>query len=380
MTAQSQAAMLWIVITFAAMFVILTAVFILGKKRQQKITSDPLKNKTETLSESVVSTNPVSTQATSESVTVKQEQKSLRDSLRQTEQMIFGRIKNLFATQDELKNFDELEEILYTSDLGPQTVEQLLEKVKLDLSRSDKKDLDNIKQALKQEFMSILNKASIIEPESENSLQYLNLQAKPSVWMIVGVNGAGKTTSIGKLAFLAASQGKKVMVAAGDTFRAAAGAQLKVWSDRAQVEIYSPENVKDPGAVAYEAFAKAKSLGFDLLIVDTAGRLHTQVPLMEELKKVKRVMSKLDESAPHETIIVLDANSGQNALLQAKEFHKSVGLTGVIVTKMDGTAKGGVVIGVANELAIPIRMIGVGEKVTDLRPFSSTEFVDSILN
>lgn len=380
MTAQSQAAMLWIVITFAAMFVILTAVFILGKKRQQKITSDPLKNKTETLSESVVSTNPVSTQATSASVTVKQEQKSLRDSLRQTEQMIFGRIKNLFATQDELKNFDELEEILYTSDLGPQTVEQLLEKVKLDLSRSDKKDLDNIKQALKQEFMSILNKASIIEPESENSLQYLNLQAKPSVWMIVGVNGAGKTTSIGKLAFQAASQGKKVMVAAGDTFRAAAGAQLKVWSDRAQVEIYSPENVKDPGAVAYEAFAKAKSLGFDLLIVDTAGRLHTQVPLMEELKKVKRVMSKLDESAPHETIIVLDANSGQNALLQAKEFHKSVGLTGVIVTKMDGTAKGGVVIGVANELAIPIRMIGVGEKVTDLRPFSSTEFVDSILN
>lgn len=380
MTAQSQAAMLWIVVTFAAMFVILTAVFILGKKRQQKITSDPLKNKTETLSESVVSTNPVSTQATSESVTVKQEQKSLRDSLRQTEQMIFGRIKNLFATQNELKNFDELEEILYTSDLGPQTVEQLLEKVKLDLSRSDKKDLDNIKQALKQEFMSILNKASIIEPESENSLQYLKLQAKPSVWMVVGVNGAGKTTSIGKLAFQAASQGKKVMVAAGDTFRAAAGAQLKVWSDRAQVEIYSPENVKDPGAVAYEAFAKAKSQGFDLLIVDTAGRLHTQVPLMEELKKVKRVMSKLDESAPHETIIVLDANSGQNALLQAKEFHKSVGLTGVIVTKMDGTAKGGVVIGVANELAIPIRMIGVGEKVTDLRPFSSTEFVDSILN
>ncbi len=376
MTAQSQAAMLWIVITFAAMFVILTAVFILGKKRQQN--TQPLS--TPEQNQQTLPTTSTSTQELPTVVATLTEKKSLRDSLRLTEQMIFGRIKNLFATQDELKNFDELEEILYTSDLGPQTVEQLLEKVKLDLSRTDKKDLDHIKQALKQEFMSILHKASIIEPESENSLQFLKLNAKPSVWMVVGVNGAGKTTSIGKLAFQAASQGKKVMVAAGDTFRAAAGAQLKVWSDRAQVEIYSPENVKDPGAVAYEALAKAKSQGFDLLIVDTAGRLHTQVPLMEELKKVKRVMSKLDESAPHETIIVLDANSGQNALLQAKEFHKSVGLTGVIVTKMDGTAKGGVVIGVANELAIPIRMIGVGEKVTDLRPFSSVEFVDSILN
>ena len=210
-------------------------------------------------------------------------------------------------------------------------------------------------------------------------MSHLQLSAKPAVWMVVGVNGAGKTTSIGKLAAHLARSGKKVLVAAGDTFRAAAGNQLKVWTERAQVEIFSPDGVKDPSAVAYDAIAKAKAQGYDVVIIDTAGRLHTQANLMEELKKMKRVMGKVIAEAPHETLIVLDANSGQNALLQAKEFHQALILSGVILTKMDGTAKGGVAVGIANELKIPIRLIGVGEKIGDLRPFSSKDFADSIL-
>jgi fused signal recognition particle receptor len=195
---------------------------------------------------------------------------------------------------------------------------------------------------------------------------------------VVGVNGAGKTTSIGKIAGQLAHSGKRVLVAAGDTFRAAAGNQLKTWTDRAQVEIFSPEGVTDPSAVAFDAVSKGKAQGYDVVIVDTAGRLHTQSNLMEELKKMKRVITKVIPEAPHETLIVLDANSGQNALMQAREFHKALGLTGVVLTKMDGTAKGGVAVGLAHELKIPIRLIGVGEKIGDLRPFSVKEFVESI--
>ena len=196
--------------------------------------------------------------------------------------------------------------------------------------------------------------------------------------MIVGVNGAGKTTSIGKISAQLAKEGKKVLVAAGDTFRAAAGGQLKVWTDRAAVEIFSPEGVTDPSAVAFDAVSKGKAQGYDVVIVDTAGRLHTQANLMEEIKKMKRVMTKVIPEAPHETLIVLDANSGQNALMQAKEFHTALGLTGAVLTKMDGTAKGGVAVGLAQELQIPIKLIGVGERIQDLRPFSSQEFVDSL--
>ena len=174
-------------------------------------------------------------------------------------------------------------------------------------------------------------------------------------------------------------QGKKVLIAAGDTFRAAADAQLKVWSERAQVDIYSPENIKDPSAIAFDACNKGKAGQYDLVIVDTAGRLHTQKNLMEELKKIKRVMAKVDESAPHEVLLVLDANSGQNALMQAQEFHDALGVTGVIITKMDGSAKGGVAVGVACDVGLPVKMIGVGESVEDLRSFSAQDFVTSII-
>ncbi|MBC7457035.1 MAG: signal recognition particle-docking protein FtsY, partial [Bdellovibrionaceae bacterium] len=213
-------------------------------------------------------------------------------------------------------------------------------------------------------------------------------QNGPTVIMILGVNGAGKTTSIGKITAQLAQSGKKVLVAAGDTFRAAAGGQLKVWTERAQtastndqgaVEIFWPELVTDPAAVAFDAVSKGKAQNFDFVILDTAGRLHTQTHLMEELKKVKRVMSKVIPEAPHNTWIVLDANSGQNALSQAIEFNKTMELTGVILTKLDGTAKGGVVIGLVDNLGIPVKLIGLGEKIGDLKVFNYSDYISSIL-
>jgi fused signal recognition particle receptor len=197
--------------------------------------------------------------------------------------------------------------------------------------------------------------------------------------MIVGVNGAGKTTTIGKLAQQFAEQGYKTMVAAGDTFRAAAQSQLGVWAERAGVELFSPPGVTDPAAVAFEALTIAKKKNMDVVIIDTAGRLHTQTHLMEELKKIKRVMAKIDPKAPHKTLLVLDASTGQNALLQAKMFHEALQVDGVILTKMDGTAKGGVVVGLSYELKLPIFFIGVGETAHDLKPFNSVEFVNGIL-
>jgi fused signal recognition particle receptor len=254
--------------------------------------------------------------------------------------------------------------------------------VEKNLSRTEKSKIETIKSTLREEMLSIFNKSLgnlVSESDLLKRLSFSQSESIPSVWMIVGVNGAGKTTSIGKLAHMLAQSQKKVLIAAGDTFRAAAGGQLKVWADRAQVDIFSPEGVTDPSAVAFDALSKAKAGGYDVVIIDTAGRLHTQANLMEEIKKVKRVMQKIVPESPHETLIVLDANQGQNALQQAKEFHQALGLTGVILTKLDGTAKGGVAVGVAYEVDLPIKLIGVGEKIQDLRSFSPEEFVDSIL-
>lgn len=321
---------------------------------------------------------------------------SVAQALAKTEASFFGRIKKAFSNSDKQKVIDEIEEILYTSDLGPQTVEKLLDAVKAELSSKEMSDINSVKKALQLEMTEILRP---VQTKFENHLQLQQqiTQAKtgPTVLMIVGVNGAGKTTSIGKITSQLAKDGHKILVAAGDTFRAAAGNQLKAWTDRAQrlstegqlenghpagnVEIYWPTNTTDPSAVAYDAVQKGKAENFDFIILDTAGRLHTQVNLMDELKKVKRVMTKVIPEAPHETWIVLDANSGQNALMQAKEFHQALEITGVVLTKMDGTAKGGVALGLVDQLQIPIKLIGVGEKITDLRLFKHTEYVDSIL-
>lgn len=302
----------------------------------------------------------------------------LKEALRKTEENLFGRIRGLFKTDAVGKPLEEIEEILYTSDLGPTTVQRLMAAIEEKLSRKEKADYESVREALKEEIKNIFAGSHSTHP-GEGILSKIQFADDgPTVLMIVGVNGAGKTTSIGKISAQLAGQGKKVLVAAGDTFRAAAGGQLKVWTDRAQVEIFSPEGVTDPSAVAFDAVSKGKAQGYDIVIVDTAGRLHTQANLMEEIKKMKRVMSKVIPEAPHETLIVLDANSGQNALMQAKEFHGALSLTGAILTKMDGTAKGGVAVGLAQELQIPIKLIGVGERIQDLRSFSSHDFVESL--
>lgn len=302
----------------------------------------------------------------------------LRSALRATESQFFGRLRSLFASKGSNTALEEVEEVLYTSDLGPQTVQTLLGGLSDSLNRHEIRDAQSVRDHLRQQLLEIFDKVPMAV--SLQATQALRSAAnQPRVIMIVGVNGAGKTTSIGKISAQLAAEGRKVLIAAGDTFRAAAGAQLKVWSERAQVEIFSPEGITDPSAVAYDAVAKAKGQGFDDVLIDTAGRLHTQANLMDELKKVKRVIQKLVPDAPHEVLLVLDANSGQNALVQAKEFNKALEVTGAILTKMDGTAKGGVAIGLVHETGIPVKMIGVGERIRDLRPFSPKEFVDSIL-
>lgn len=310
----------------------------------------------------------------------------LHSALKKTEENFFGRIRRAFLNSDKKVVLEAVEEILYTSDLGPTTVQKLLDVVEKELSGSEMAKIEVVKQALKNQMLEILKPVH----SANSSVNVVDLVKKvdgPMVLMVVGVNGAGKTTSIGKMSAQLASQGKKVLVAAGDTFRAAAGGQLKTWTDRAltaaagegAVEIYWPENTTDPSAVAFDAVTKAKAQNFDYVILDTAGRLHTQSHLMEELKKVKRVMTKVIPEAPHETWIVLDANSGQNALMQAKEFNQALGLTGVVLTKMDGTAKGGVALGVVDQLQVPIKLVGIGEKINHLKAFNYNEYVDSIL-
>jgi len=311
----------------------------------------------------------------------------LHSALKKTEENFFGRIRRAFLNNDKKVVLEAVEEILYTSDLGPGTVEKLLSVVEDQLSGKEMAKIESVKAALRTQMFDILSPYQPATASEKVSDLAKRAASGPTVLMIVGVNGAGKTTSIGKISAQLASQNFKVLVAAGDTFRAAAGGQLKTWTDRAashsteggSVEIYWPENTTDPSAVAFDALTKAKSSGADFVILDTAGRLHTQSHLMEELKKVKRVMTKVIPEAPHETWIVLDANSGQNALLQAKEFNQAIGLSGVIMTKMDGTAKGGVALGVVDQLHIPVKLVGIGEKIHHLKSFDYKDYVDSIL-
>ena len=303
----------------------------------------------------------------------KAEQRTLKEALAPTRASMFGRMRDLFGDhQAAAHTLEAMEEILYTSDLGTTTVQRLLLPIESNLTSTQKADFSQVQTILKNEMTGILAPVQNLEPLIGKGA------TSPQIWMIVGVNGVGKTTTIGKMANLAASLGLRVLVAAGDTFRAAAQSQLKTWTDRAKVEIFSPPGVTDPAAVAFDAAQMAKAKGFDLVLVDTAGRLHTQKNLMEELKKVKRVMQKVMPEAPQQTLIVLDGNSGQNAMVQAREFHSALTLTGAIVTKLDGTAKGGVILSLACELQLPTRMIGIGEALEDLKPFNSPEYIDAL--
>lgn len=266
---------------------------------------------------------------------------------------------------------DELEGLLFSADLGVKTSGQLIEGVRRGLRRGDLQEPETVKDFLRQEMLRILQ-------TGEKPLAIDFSQTKPFLFMVVGVNGVGKTTTIAKIAHQYASQGKKVLIGAADTFRAAAVEQLEVWAKRVGADLIKQSKGSDPSAVAFDSVHAAKARNMDLIFIDTAGRLHTKVNLMEELKKVKRIIAREYPGAPHEILLVLDATTGQNAISQAKLFHEAIGVTGIALTKLDGTAKGGIIIGITDELKIPIRYIGVGEGMDDLREFNASEFVQAL--
>jgi fused signal recognition particle receptor len=295
----------------------------------------------------------------------------LRAGLAKTRGGFIAKIGELFAGKKEVdgQTLDRLEEVLLTADIGVKTSARIYEAVRRKLSGAALKDAHAVWVQIRAESAAALQVGA--EP--------LDLdRAKPFVILIVGVNGVGKTTTIGKLAAKYASQGKKVLLAAGDTFRAAATEQLGVWAQRTGCEVVRGKEGGDPSSVIFDAVKKAQTEGHDVVICDTAGRLHAKTNLMEELQKVRRVTGKAQDGAPHETFLVLDATTGQNAIAQAQAFKDAVALTGLVLTKLDGTAKGGVVLGICDELKVPVRYIGIGEKVEDLREFDADEFVDAL--
>jgi fused signal recognition particle receptor len=266
---------------------------------------------------------------------------------------------------------DELETRLITADVGVEASARILEDLRRRVARKELNDVDALLNALQESMSQILKpveQALVIDPH-----------VKPFVILVVGINGAGKTTTIGKLSARLLAEGKSVMLAAGDTFRAAAREQLEVWAERNNVPIVAQQSGAEPAAVIFDALQAARARNIDVLIADTAGRLHTQTHLMDELKKVKRVLARLDATAPHEVLLVLDGTIGQNAVAQAEEFNKGLGVTGLVITKLDGTAKGGVVLAIAQRLKIPIRFIGVGEQSEDFGVFNASEFVSALL-
>ncbi len=296
----------------------------------------------------------------------------LKEGLSKTRKGITEKIDQMLVTFGKIDDdlFDELEEILITADVGIETSMKVIQDIKDKVKEKKVTDPLKIKDLLKEELIEIL------EGEDED----LDINPSPAVIMIIGVNGVGKTTSIGKIANLLKQRGKKVILAAGDTFRAAAIEQLEVWGDRVGVEIIKQSEGSDPAAVIFDAVQAAKARKADVLICDTAGRLHTKKNLMEELKKVSRVIERELPGAKKETLLVLDATTGQNAVSQAKTFSESAEITGIVLTKLDGTAKGGIVISIKSELNIPVKLIGVGEKMEDLQRFDSREFVEALFS
>lgn len=285
----------------------------------------------------------------------------------------FGRLRALFTGKKELSPeiTSEIEEVLLTSDVGAETTALLLSRVKEALSGNDLSDPEKVWDALRAEAERIVSIEGITGP--------LELKHQPTVVLLVGVNGAGKTTTIGKLATKLNANGKKCVLAAGDTFRAAAVQQLVVWGGRVGCEVVRGKDGADPGSVVFDAIKKAQETGVDVVLADTAGRLHTKSNLMAEMKKIAKTAEKALAGAPHEILLVIDATNGQNALAQAKEFKEALPLTGIVLTKLDGTAKGGVVLGIANALRLPVRFVGLGERPDDLHEFAPADFVEALL-
>ncbi len=296
----------------------------------------------------------------------------LRDRLRRTRQSLVAGLSGLFAGRKlDHEVLEELESRLLLADVGVDVTNHLIEKLGERVSRQQLHDVPALLQALREELLEILTPCQ--QPWQPG-------ESRPYVILTVGVNGAGKTTTIGKLAKKLQDDGHSVLLAAGDTFRAAAIEQLQVWGERNRIPVIAQHNGADAASVIYDAIQAARARAVEVVIADTAGRLHTQANLMEELKKIKRVSGKVDATAPHDVLLVLDASTGQNALNQAVQFHEAVGMTGLILTKLDGTAKGGIVFAIARRLGLPIRFIGVGESIEDLRPFDAAEFVAALLD
>jgi len=295
----------------------------------------------------------------------------LRQGVAKTREKLLGGLGRIVLGRKTLDRdvLEELEEVLLTADMGPQTATRLLKAIEARLRRDELKDPALLNSALEAEVVQIMGRAC--EPPHLDG-------HRPAVVLFAGVNGSGKTTTIGKLAAQARREGKRVLLGAGDTFRAAAAEQLAGWAQRADCDLFRQAEGANPSGVIYQAVERAQAEGYDLLLCDTAGRLHTKANLMEELKKIKRVIGKLIPVAPHETYLVLDANNGQNAIHQTREFHEAIGVSGLIVTKLDGTARGGVIVGIVNEFDLPVRYIGVGERVDDLRPFDPRAFAHSL--
>jgi fused signal recognition particle receptor len=297
----------------------------------------------------------------------------LQQKLSKTRSSLVYRLDTLFLGKKEIDQelFDDLEEILITADLGVMTTHELLDDVKREVSRKALKDPHVLKGMLQEKILSYLQ-------ESVHPSEMVMPDSGPFVIMVVGVNGVGKTTSIGKIGAKFVRAGKSVLLVAGDTFRAAAIDQLKIWGERIGVEVVSQKQGADPSSVVYDGIEYGKARGFDVIIIDTAGRLHTQVNLMEELRKIKRVIGRKLENAPHEVMLILDATTGQNGISQAKLFNETVEITGLTLTKLDGTAKGGIIVNVCRETGVPVRFIGIGEQVDDLRDFNAQEFVEAL--
>jgi len=298
----------------------------------------------------------------------------MKQAVTRTRESLNERIEDLASIGKEIDRdtLDELEATLISADLGTATTAAVLETLRAKVDRRQIGDINELKRVLKDEILKILQVAE------QRPVQKVN--GEPEVILMVGVNGTGKTTSTGKLAYALRAQGNSVLLAAADTFRAAAIEQLEIWGDRAGVEVIKNKPGGDPSAVLFDALQAAKARNIDYVIVDTAGRLHTKSNLMTELEKMRRTAQRFIATAPHETLLVMDATTGQNGLQQARLFTESAGVTGIVLSKLDGTAKGGVVVAISKELGLPVRYVGVGEKASDLLPFNPRDFVESLLN
>lgn len=295
----------------------------------------------------------------------------IKNGLTKTRNKIVQSISETLTGKAQIddKTLDTIEEILITSDMGVETAEMVIENVRRALKSEKDRSVDNVLELIKRELSNLL-------PDVKINPNF----PKPYIILIVGVNGVGKTTTIGKLAHNYKNLGYKVVVGAADTFRAAANEQLEIWAERAGVEIISSQKGNDPSSIAFETVKKAIEENYDIVLIDTAGRLHNKTNLMNELSKIKKVIQKFSTDAPHETLLVLDGTTGQNAVVQASEFSKVIDLTGLVITKLDGTAKGGVIFQISNKLKIPIRFIGVGEGIEDLQEFDKDSFINALFD